>query len=63
MSPLLMRAMSQPLIEAALDQPRPTPQLVTALNRVLFAVQHPASLKPDTMLRELVPNKTNGRTS
>jgi len=40
MSPYLMKALSEPLIEAALDQPSPTRALVYALNRVLFSIDH-----------------------
>lgn len=32
------------LVEAALDQPNPTPALVNALNDVLGATEHPARL-------------------
>jgi hypothetical protein len=43
---MLMAALTRPLIEAALDQPHPTPDLVRALNRALFATEHPARLAP-----------------
>ena len=34
------------LVEAALDQPNPTPELGYALNLVLVALGHPAQLLP-----------------
>lgn len=35
------------LVEAALDQPHPSPRLVRTLNRVLREMRHPARLKSE----------------
>lgn len=61
-----MKALVEPLVEAALDQPSPTPELRRAVNRVLYALEHPCALPPKDMgvfwKRQVGPSAADDRT-